>query len=349
MMGDYVKAILGARVYELASVTPLQCASQLSQKLGNRLFLKREDLQSVFSFKLRGAYNKMAKLASAQRARGVICASAGNHAQGVALSAAHLDCRALIVMPSTTPQVKVDAVRRLGGSHVEIVLFGQSYTDAQEHAYDLGVKRGLTFVHPFDDPDVIAGQGTIGMEVLHQHRDPIHAIFVGVGGGGLIAGIGAYVKSCRPDIRIIGVQTVDSDAMARSLQAEERVTLSNVGLFSDGTAVRCVGRETFRIAREVVDEIILVDTDALCDAIKDVFNETRNILEPAGALGVAGAKAYLAREKRAGRPVWDESLVAIAGGANIDFERLGYVAGNRASGSAMAPGAGAYPKSVCEV
>jgi len=326
MTADYVKRILDARVYDLATVTPLEPAPALSRRLGNRIYLKREDMQSVFSFKLRGAYNKMANLPSAVRRRGVVCASAGNHAQGVALSAAHFGCRALIVMPTTTPQVKIDAVRARGGSCVDIVLHGESYTDAHEHAFALGQEQGLSFVHPFDDPDVIAGQGTVGMEILDQHRAPIHAIFVAVGGGGLIAGIGAYVRQRRPGTRIIGVQTVDSDAMARSLHADRRISLPAVGLFSDGTAVRLVGRETFRIAREVVDEIILVDTDAVCAAIKDVFQETRSILEPAGALAVAGAKAYVQRAEQAGTPLRHEALVAVAGGANIDFERLGFVA-----------------------
>ena len=326
MTAGYLEKILGARVYDVATVTPLDPLPSLSQNLGNRVYLKREDMQSVFSFKLRGAYNKMARLSPLQRRRGVICASAGNHAQGVALSAARLGCRALAVMPVTTPQIKIDAVRKRGGASVEIVLHGNAYTDAYDHARLLAKERDLSFVHPFDDPDVIAGQGTIAMEILHQHTAPIHAIFVAVGGGGLIAGVGAYVKQCRPGIRIIGVQTVDSDAMARSLQAGKRIVLPEVGLFSDGTAVRLVGEESFRIAREVVDEIVLVDTDQICAAIKDVFQETRSVLEPAGALAVAGMKAYVQRAARSGMPVRYETLVAVAGGANIDFERLGRVA-----------------------
>ncbi|MET0856638.1 MAG: threonine ammonia-lyase, biosynthetic, partial [Telluria sp.] len=272
---DYLKKILTSRVYDVATETPLELAPLLSQRFDNRIYFKREDMQSVFSFKLRGAYNKMANLSDGQRKRGVICASAGNHAQGVALSAAKLGCRALVVMPTTTPQLKIDAVRERGGASVEVVLHGESYTDAYNHALTLEKEQKLTFVHPFDDPDVIAGQGTIGMEILRQHSRPIHAIFVAIGGGGLIAGIGAYVKAIRPDIKIIGVQTNDSDAMARSLKAGVRVTLPDVGLFSDGTAVRLVGEETFRMAKEVVDEIIIVDTDAICAAIKDVFQDTR--------------------------------------------------------------------------
>jgi threonine dehydratase len=323
---DYLKKILTARVYDVATETPLDLAPLLSQRFNNKIYFKREDMQSVFSFKLRGAYNKMAHLSESQLARGVICASAGNHAQGVALSAARLGCRALIVMPTTTPPLKIAAVRAHGGNAVEIVLHGDSYTDAYNHAITLEKEQKLTFVHPFDDPDVIAGQGTIGMEILRQHGGPIHAIFVAIGGGGLISGIGAYVKAIRPDIRIIGVQTIDSDAMARSLKAGKRVTLTDVGLFSDGTAVRLVGEETFRIAQEVVDEIVIVDTDAICAAIQDVFQDTRSILEPAGALAVAGAKAYIERSAMSKNPVRGETLVAIACGANMNFDRLRFVA-----------------------
>jgi threonine dehydratase len=326
MTTDYLKKILTARVYDVAQETPLELAPILSQRFGNRIYFKREDMQSVFSFKLRGAYNKMAHLSQEALKRGVICASAGNHAQGVALSAARLGCRALIVMPTTTPQVKIDAVKSRGGNAVEVVLHGDSYTDAYNHAITLEREQKLTFVHPFDDPDVIAGQGTIGMEILRQHSSPIHAIFVAIGGGGLIAGIGAYVKAVRPDIKIIGVQSIDSDAMAKSLKAGERITLPDVGLFSDGTAVRLVGEETFRIAQQVVDEIILVDTDAICAAIQDVFQDTRSILEPAGALAIAGAKAYVERSQMARQPVKNESLVAVACGANMNFDRLRFVA-----------------------
>ena len=320
---DYLKKILTARVYDVAVETPLEFAPTLSARVDNQIYFKREDMQSVFSFKLRGAYNKMAHLSPAQLKRGVICASAGNHAQGVALGAKRLGCRAVIVMPTTTPQVKIDAVRARGG---EIVLFGDSYTDAYQHALTLEKKQKLTFVHPFDDPDVIAGQGTVGMEILRQHAGPIHAIFVAIGGGGLISGVASYVKAVRPDIRIIGVQTTDSDAMARSIKAGRRVTLPDVGLFCDGTAVRLVGEETFRLTKLLVDEIIVVDTDAVCAAIKDVFQDTRSILEPSGAMAVAGAKAYIERARGSKKPVKNETLITIACGANMNFDRLRFVA-----------------------
>jgi threonine dehydratase len=319
---DYLRRILTARVYDVAIESPLEIAPRLTARLRNRVLLKREDLQPVFSFKLRGAYNKMVRLSPKERRRGVIAASAGNHAQGVALAAGHLGCRAVIVMPVTTPGVKVSAVEALGA---EVVLHGDTYGDAYTHAREIQQRRGLVFVHPFDDPDVIAGQGTIGMEILRQHDEaahgPIHAVFAAVGGGGLIAGVGSYVKALRPEIRVIGVQTTDADAMARSLAAGRRVTLQDVGLFSDGTAVRTVGEETFRICREVVDEVITVDSDALCAAIKDVFQDTRSILEPAGALAVAGAKAYVQRRRLRGK-----TLVTIACGANMNFDRLRFVA-----------------------
>lgn len=315
---DYLKRILTARVYDVVEETPLERAPSLSERLGNEVLLKREDLQPVFSFKIRGAYNKMANLTDAERSRGVIAASAGNHAQGVALAATRLGCRAVIVMPVTTPEVKVDAVRAAGA---EVVLHGESYSDSHGHAAELMAARGLTFVHPFDDPDVIAGQGTIGMEIARQHAGPLHAVFVAVGGGGLISGIATYLKALRPDIRIVGVQTDDSDAMARSVEADHRVELDNVGLFSDGTAVKLVGEETFRLARRYVDEIVRVDTDEVCAAIKDVFTDTRAILEPAGALAVAGAKSYVDRTGVSG-----ETLVAVACGANMNFDRLRFVA-----------------------
>ncbi|NVD99597.1 threonine ammonia-lyase, biosynthetic [Massilia sp. BJB1822] len=323
---DYLKKILTARVYDVAQETPLELAPTLSQRYQNRIYFKREDMQDVFSFKVRGAYNKMAHLSEAQLKRGVICASAGNHAQGVALSAARMGCPAVIVMPATTPQLKIEAVRARGGAHVEVVLHGESYTDAYNHALTLEREQKLTFVHPFDDPDVIAGQGTIAMEILRQHAGPIHAIFVPIGGGGIIAGIAAYVKQIRPDIKIIGVQPLDSDAMARSLKAGERLTLPDVGLFADGTAVRLVGEETFRIAQQYVDDVILVDTDAICAAIKDVFMDTRSILEPSGALAVAGAKAYIERAELSKDPILHQTLITVASGANMNFDRLRFVA-----------------------
>lgn len=314
---DYLKRILNARVYDVAEETPLDPAPVLSERLGNRVLLKREDLQPVFSFKVRGAYNKMVNLTEAQRSRGVIASSAGNHAQGVALAAQHLGCRAVIVMPETTPALKVDAVR---ARNAEVVLHGESYSEADGHARELAAEHGLSFVHPFDDPDVIAGQGTIAMEILRQQRGPLDAVFVAIGGGGLISGIAAYVKALRPDIRVVGVQTEDSDAMARSVEAGERVELNEVGLFSDGTAVKLVGEETFALTQAFVDEIIRVDTDAVCAAIKDVFTDTRAILEPAGALAVAGMKAYVARER-----LCDQTFVAVACGANMNFDRLRFV------------------------
>jgi len=317
MSTDYLKRILTSKVYDVAVESPLETATLLSQRISNTVMLKREDTQAVFSFKLRGAYNKMANLPPAARNRGVIAASAGNHAQGVALAAARLGCRAVIVMPTTSPQVKIDAVRRLGG---EVVLAGESFTDAFLHAQKLEKAEKLTFVHPFDDPDVIAGQGTVGMEILRQHPGPIDAIFVAVGGGGLISGVAAYVKQLRPEIKIIGVQTEDSDAMVRSVRAGRRVQLSDVGLFSDGTAVKLVGAETFRLTRQYVDDFVVVNTDAICAAIKDVFQDTRSVLEPAGAMAVAGAKQYAAAHKLKGK-----TLVAVACGANMNFDRLRFV------------------------
>jgi threonine dehydratase len=315
---DYLQRILTARVYDVAVESPLEPARTLSRRLGNQVLLKREDQQPVFSFKLRGAYNKMAHLSADERARGVICASAGNHAQGVALSAKRLGCHATIVMPVTTPKLKIDAVKALGG---EVVLHGDSYSDAHAHAQALEAERGLTFVHPFDDPDVIAGQGTVGMEILRQHQGPLDAVFVAIGGGGLIAGVASYIKAVRPEVKVIGVQMNDSDAMLRSVRAGKRVTLADVGLFSDGTAVKLVGEETFRIARELVDDYVVVDTDAVCAAIKDVFQDTRSILEPAGAMGVAAIKQYAAEHKAKG-----QTYVAITCGANMNFDRLRFVA-----------------------
>ena len=315
---DYLKKILTARVYDVAVETPLEPAKQLSRRMHNKVLLKREDQQPVRSFKLRGAYNKMVQLGADELARGVICASAGNHAQGVALSAHKLGTRAVIVMPTTTPQLKVDAVKALGG---EVVLHGDSYSDAHTHAVELQAQGGLTFVHPFDDPDVIAGQGTVAMEILRQHQGPLDAVFVAIGGGGLVSGVAAYIKAVRPEVRVIGVQTADSDAMLQSVRKGRRVTLKDVGLFSDGTAVKLVGEETFRIARELVDDYVVVDTDAVCAAIKDVFQDTRSVLEPAGALGVAAIKQYVATHKLKG-----QTLVAITCGANMNFDRLRFVA-----------------------
>jgi threonine dehydratase len=315
---DYLKKILTAKVYDVAVESALEPAKNLSRRLHNKVLLKREDQQPVFSFKLRGAYNKMAHLSPEQLARGVICASAGNHAQGVALAAHKLGSRAVIVMPVTTPQVKIEAVKALGG---EIVLYGDSYSDAHEKAMELEKSQQLTFVHPFDDPDVIAGQGTIAMEILRQHQGPLDAVFVAIGGGGLISGVANYIKAVRPEIRVIGVQMNDSDAMAQSVAASKRVTLADVGLFSDGTAVKLVGQETFRISRELVDEFMIVDTDAVCAAIKDVFVDTRSIVEPAGAMSVAAIKQYVAEKKTRG-----ETYVAILCGANMNFDRLRFVA-----------------------
>ena len=318
MAVDYLTRILKARVYDVAIETPLEHAPNLSSRLGNRVMLKREDMQPVFSFKLRGAYNKMANLPEPVLKRGVIAASAGNHAQGVALAAQKLGCHAVIVMPVTTPRIKVDAVAKRGA---EVILHGDSYSDAYEEARRLEKARKLTFVHPYDDPDVIAGQGTIAMEIMRQSERPIHAIFVAVGGGGLIAGIASYVKRLSPEIKVIGVQTVDSDAMTQSVKAGRRIRLQQVGLFADGIAVKQVGQETFRIAKKLVDDWILVDTDETCAAIKDVFEDTRSILEPAGALAIAGAKKYVEQTGIKG-----QKLVAVACGANTNFDRLRFIA-----------------------
>ena len=319
---DYLKKILTARVYDVAVESDLEPARALSRRLHNTVLLKREDQQPVFSFKLRGAYNKIAHLNPEQLAKGVICASAGNHAQGVALSAKKLGIRAVIVMPVTTPQLKIDAVKGFGG---EVVLHGDSYSDAYTHAVALQKKQGLTFVHPFDDPDVIAGQGTIAMEILRQLQrlgsDRLDAVFVAIGGGGLISVVANYIKAVRPEVKVIGVQMTDSDAMMRSVAERERVTLPDVGLFADGTAVKLVGEETFRIARDLVDEYIAVDTDAVCAAIKDIFVDTRSIVEPSGAMAVAAVKQYVATHKAKG-----QTYAAILCGANMNFDRLRFVA-----------------------
>ncbi len=317
-MHDYIKKILTARVYDVAIESPLEAMPRLSRRLSNRVLLKREDLQPVFSFKLRGAYNKIAQLPREALDKGIICASAGNHAQGVALAAQRVGAKATIVMPRTTPAIKVQAVRDRGA---KIVLFGDTYDEAYQHARQLEAEKGMTFIHPYDDPEVIAGNGTIGMEILRQHPDPIDAIFIAVGGGGLIAGVATYVKFLRPEIKIIGVEPDDAASMYEALKQGERVTLDQVGIFADGVAVRQVGEETFRLARLWVDEVIVVSTDEICAATKDIFDDTRSIAEPAGALGTAGLKKYV---ERAG--VTGKNLIAIHCGANINFDRLRHVA-----------------------
>ncbi len=318
MIQKYIERILRARVYDVAVETPLDLATVLSARLNNQVFLKREDLQPVFSFKLRGAYNKIIQLTEAEKANGVIAASAGNHAQGVALSAKKLGIKALIVMPKTTPEIKVKSVRARGA---KTVLFGDSYDEACDHARQLAEEKGMTFIHPYDDPDVIAGQGTVGMEILRQHNGPIDAIFVPVGGGGLIAGIAAYIKFVRPETRIIGVEPDDADCLNRALKAGRRVTIKQVGLFADGVAVKQVGKEPFKMAHQYVDEVIVVNTDEICAAIKDIFDDTRSVAEPAGALAVAGVKKYVDQQG-----VSEQTFVAIESGANINFDRLRYVA-----------------------
>ncbi|MDH5631730.1 MAG: threonine ammonia-lyase, biosynthetic [Gammaproteobacteria bacterium] len=318
MKDKYLKRILQARVYDVARETSLELAPQLSNRLGNQVWLKREDEQPVFSFKLRGAYNKMAGLGRDQLKKGVVAASAGNHAQGVALAAGRLRTRATIVMPRTTPSIKVEAVRRLGG---KVVLHGDNYDAAYEHARELETKRGLTFIHPFDDPEVIAGQGTIAMEMLKQFGGDIEAVFVPVGGGGLIAGIAAYIKALRPEIKVIGVEPEDADAMYQSLKQGKRITLDRVGIFADGVAVRQVGKETLKLCQELVDDVVVVSNDEICAAIKDVFEDTRTLMEPAGALSVAGMKAYIKQHKTR-----NANLVAVTSGANVNFDRLRHVA-----------------------
>jgi threonine dehydratase len=310
--------VLTSRVYDVARETALDRAPRLSRRLSNEVFFKREDLQPVFSFKLRGAYNKIAHLTSAEKSRGIIAASAGNHAQGVAYAARELGLRAVIVMPQTTPQIKIDAVKSMGA---EAVLVGDSYPDAQAHCDRLVVETGMTFVHPFDDPLVIAGQGTVGAEILRHSQDTLNAVFVPVGGGGLIAGIAGYIKSLRPDVRIIGVEPFEADAMYRSLQAGTRIRLDHVGIFADGVAVREVGQRTFAIAQQTVDEVIRVTNDEACAAIKDIFDDTRSVMEPAGALATAGMRKWVEREGARG-----QTLVALLSGANMNFDRLRFVA-----------------------
>jgi threonine dehydratase len=314
----YIERILKARVYDVAIESPLEEAPRLSRRLDNRILLKREDLQEVFSFKLRGSYNKISHLAETAARRGVICASAGNHAQGVALAARKRGVPAVIVMPQTTPQIKVNAVADLGA---EVVLYGDDFESAYERALAIMRERNLVFVHPFDDPDVIAGQGTVGVEILRQAGSELDAIFVPIGGGGLISGIAVYVKYLHPKVKVIGVEPEDAAAMYESLRAGKRITLDRVGIFADGVAVKRVGEETFNLTREFVDEVLLVDTDEICAAIQDVFEDTRSIVEPSGALAVAGIKKYVAREG------WkDRSLVAVNSGANMNFDRLRHVA-----------------------
>ena len=305
-------------MYDVAIKTPLEFQPIISARIGNRVLLKREDMQPVFSFKIRGAYNKMAHLPPDVLKHGVICASAGNHAQGVALSAQKLGCRAVIVMPTTTPAIKVNAVKSRGA---EVILFGDSYSDSVVRALELEKTEKLTFVHPYDDPDVIAGQGTIALEILDEHPQPIEAIFCCVGGGGLLAGIAAYVKAVRPEIKVIGVEAKDAEAMTESLKKGERIILDQVGLFADGAAVKQVGVHTFKLCQQYVDEMIVVDNDAICAAIKDVFEDTRSILEPAGALALAGLKVYAEREN-----LHNKTLIGIASGANMNFDRLRFVA-----------------------
>ncbi len=317
-MTDYVRKILDARVYDVAVETPLDPMRRLGGRLSCSVLLKREDLQPVFSFKIRGAYNRIVQLSAAQRAIGVICASAGNHAQGVALSAQRLNIAATIVMPVTTPPIKIEAVRSFGGT---VVLHGDTFDDAYEHARGLERQHGLTFVHPYDDPEVIAGQGTVGMEILRQHPDPIEAVFVPVGGGGLAAGVASYVKFLRPDTKVIGVEPADAASMTAAIAGGSRVVLDRVGLFADGVAVRQAGLETFRICKDLLDEMVTADTDEMCAAVKDIFEDTRVLAEPAGALALAGLKSYVARN-----PNRTGALVAINSGANMNFDRLRHIA-----------------------
>ncbi|WP_299726378.1 threonine ammonia-lyase, biosynthetic [uncultured Endozoicomonas sp.] len=317
MPNSYIRKILEARVYDVAIETPVHEARFLSQRLKNKVLLKREDLQPVFSFKIRGAYNKLAQLTDAEKQKGIIAASAGNHAQGVALAAREMGIKSTIVMPVTTPEIKVKSVRAYGA---DVILFGDAFDQALKHAFELVDQFGYTFIHPYDDIDTIAGQGTIGMEILRQHTGPLNAIFIPVGGGGLAAGVSAYIKYLRPDIKIIGVEFEESACLKAAMEAGERVILEHVGIFADGVAVAQIGEETFRICQSCVDEVITVDADEICAAIKDIFDDTRSVCEPAGALGIAGMKKYVAREKAEG-----QTLLAIASGANINFDRLRYV------------------------
>jgi threonine dehydratase len=316
MLEHYVKKILNSRVYDVAVETPLHAARQLSQRLGNNVLLKREDLQPVYSFKIRGAYNKLAQLSPEELARGVVTASAGNHAQGLALAAKTLNVAATIVMPKTTPEIKVEGVRSRGG---KVVLHGDSFPEALAYSLKLVEEHGYVYVHPYDDPDTIAGQGTVAMEILRQHQGPLEAIFVPVGGGGLIAGIAAYVKYLRPEIKVIGVEPDDSNCLQQAMAYGERVVLQQVGLFADGVAVAQIGQYTFDICKDYVDEVITVSTDEICAAIKDIYDDTRSITEPAGALGVAGIKKYTEQYEVTG-----QTFVAIDSGANVNFDRLSW-------------------------
>ncbi|MCF7981890.1 MAG: threonine ammonia-lyase, biosynthetic [Pseudomonadales bacterium] len=317
MPQQYVKKILQARVYDVAIETPVDEARFLSERYNNRILIKREDLQPVYSFKLRGAYNKMSGLSASQRKRGVIAASAGNHAQGLALSGKKLGINTVIVMPKTTPDIKVASVRARGA---KVILHGDTYDEASTHSHKLAKEKGYTYVHPFDDPDVIAGQGTVGMEILRQVTGPLHAVFVPVGGGGLIAGVSAFIKFVRPGVKVIGVEAEDSACMQQALVKGRRVVLPEVGIFADGVAVAQAGKETFRIVKQCVDEIVTVNTDEICGAIKDIFDDTRSIAEPAGALAVAGLKKYIEKNRIQGK-----TLVAIDSGANVNFDRLRHI------------------------
>ena len=317
MTQKYIEKILSARVYDVAIETPLEAARRLSIRLDNQILLKREDLQPVFSFKLRGAYNKLYQLSRKSELKGVVAASAGNHAQGLALAASKLGVKATIVMPKTTPKIKVDSVRSYGA---KAVLIGDTYDEASVYAHELSEKEGLAYIHPYDDPDVIAGQGTVAVEILRQFTDDIDAIFIPVGGGGLIAGMATFIKYLRPEVKVIGVEPEDAACLAAAMKKNRRVVLSQVGLFADGVAVKQIGRETWRVARQVVDEVITVNTDEICAAIKDIFDDTRSITEPAGALAVAGIKKYVEKNKAS-----KQTLIAINSGANMNFDRLRHV------------------------
>jgi threonine dehydratase len=320
MPQSYIKRILDARVYDVAIETPIDRAPMLSSRLGNTVLLKREDLQPVFSFKLRGAYNKMVRLSDAEKAKGVVTASAGNHAQGVALSAAKMGIKATIVMPRTTPQIKIDAVKARGGREVKVILHGDTYDEASKYAQGLVKELKLTYVHPYDDPDVIAGQGTVAMEILRQHTGPLHAVFVPVGGGGLCAGVAAYIKYVRPEIKVIAVEPEDAACLAAAMEKNRRVVLPHVGIFADGVAVAQIGEEAFRVLKKTIDGVVTVTTDEICAAIKDIFDDTRSIAEPAGALALAGLKKYVEKNN-----LRDEVLLAIDSGANTNFDRLRYI------------------------